>query len=127
VTTSDGPIRLSAVCSLTSSSRDDATVVRLHGEFDLACAERFKEELGRYGDDDLRRLVLDLRGLTFMDSTGLRMLMTVNELARDEQFALEIVCEREGPVAWLLRETGLDRVLPVEDAGQDESAADAAA
>jgi anti-sigma B factor antagonist len=118
----DGPTRLSRDCSLVSERRLDAAIVRLYGEFDLACEERFQEELGRLVDEATAQLVLDLRGLTFMDSIGLRMLISLDAIAKTDGFGLSVVCAAEGPVRTLLVETGLDDVLPiVERAPQTDS------
>jgi anti-sigma B factor antagonist len=90
------------------------TIVRLAGEFDLTCEEPFQEEFGRVLDGNTETLVLDLRGLDFMDSTGLRILIQISALALSDGFDFEILCSV--PVRHVLRETGLDGVLPVIDA-----------
>ena len=47
-------------------------IVRLDGELDHAAAERLRGELDELlGDGGVRRLVFDLRGLRFMDSSGI--------------------------------------------------------
>lgn len=46
--------------------------VRLDGELDHAAAERLRGELDELlGDGGIRHLVFDLRGLRFMDSSGI--------------------------------------------------------
>ncbi len=52
-------------------------VITLRGEFDIASAERFETLLS--GLDVRRDIVVDLRGLTFMDSTGIRFLLKMND------------------------------------------------
>jgi anti-anti-sigma factor len=54
-------------------ARDERGTCRLtlRGELDLGTAEQLERALADAGDD----VVLDLRGLTFMDSTGVRMLL----------------------------------------------------
>ena len=57
----------------TLTSAGDA-LIALTGELDLSATPSLEEEIGRLaGDDRVRRVVLDLRDLDFMDSTGLRM------------------------------------------------------
>jgi anti-anti-sigma factor len=56
----------------------DTVLIRLHGEFDLTCEEPFREELAGALDANTTTLVLDLRALTFIDSCGLRMLVTLD-------------------------------------------------
>ncbi len=51
-------------------------VVRLSGELDHALAERIRPELDELIDDTrVKRLVFDLRGLSFMDSSGIGMIL----------------------------------------------------
>ena len=57
----------------TLSSAGDA-LIALAGELDLSGAPALDEEIGRLAQsDDVRRVVLDLRGLSFLDSSGLRV------------------------------------------------------
>jgi anti-sigma B factor antagonist len=93
--------------------RSDGTVVIcLHGEFDLACAERFDDEFDGALDGETKALVLDLCGLRFMDSTGLRILVTLNRTTNELGIEYTVLCD-EGAVRHVLWETGLDGVLPV--------------
>jgi anti-sigma B factor antagonist len=90
---------------------DGVTYVELHGELDLSCEEQFSEavEPVRHG-----RLVLDLRGLTFIDSAGLHMLVRTWLRSREDGFTLEIAGRRD-QVAKVFRIAGLDGVLPLVD------------
>jgi anti-sigma B factor antagonist len=57
----------------TLSSAGDA-LISLSGELDLSGAPALDEEIGRLAArDDVRRVVLDLRSLAFLDSSGLRV------------------------------------------------------
>ena len=60
-------------------ARDDRGACRLtlRGELDLATVPRLEHALANAGED----VVLDLRGLTFMDSTGVRVLLEAAEAA----------------------------------------------
>jgi anti-anti-sigma factor len=62
-------------------------VIALHGELDLAGAATLEAELEPL---DAAALVVDLRGLTFMDSSGLRILVVHAQRAQDRgrRFAL---------------------------------------
>jgi len=62
---------LAFTTALTSAG--DA-LISLTGELDLSGTAPLEEEIGRLASEDgISRVVLDLRGLEFMDSTGLRM------------------------------------------------------
>jgi anti-sigma B factor antagonist len=56
----------------TLSSAGDA-LIALSGELDLSGAPALDDEIGRLAAaDGVQRVVLDLRGLEFLDSSGLR-------------------------------------------------------
>jgi anti-sigma B factor antagonist/stage II sporulation protein AA (anti-sigma F factor antagonist) len=54
----------------------DATTVTLEGDLDIASSARFEEAVAALGET---ALVVDLRGLSFIDSSGLRSLLAANE------------------------------------------------
>ncbi len=63
---------------MRSERSDDRYVIALEGELDLDGVERVTEELERAEASDARRIVLDLSGLTFMDSSGVRLIVCAN-------------------------------------------------
>src|SRR3954469_7252060 len=71
-----------SLLTLTTSHEQEAVRVSLSGELDLSSALLFDEELRRIEADDLpRTLVLDLRRLKFLDSTGLRLIWSAHARA----------------------------------------------
>jgi anti-sigma B factor antagonist len=62
----------------------EGEVVRLalRGEFDLSVVPRVEDELKRVEAASPETLVLDLSGLEFMDSSGLRSVVTADDRAR---------------------------------------------
>ncbi|MBB4663573.1 STAS domain-containing protein [Conexibacter arvalis] len=93
--------------------RDGRLVAAPSGELDLATAPLLIAALRAH--DDCDQLVIDLRGLSFMDSSGLRLL--VSEHDRAERGGYELALVRGGPeVDRLLRLTRLDETLPFVDA-----------
>lgn len=72
---------------IETSRSGQAAVVALRGELDMAGAAALEAELeGLNGD----ALVIDLRDVTFMDSSGLRVLVVASRRAQDggQRFAL---------------------------------------
>ena len=67
--------------SVRVERRGDAAVVVPTGELDLATAPALEASLSRAFDDTLGRVVLDLRELEFIDSSGLRTLLTARRQA----------------------------------------------
>src|SRR5919198_1222200 len=62
-----------------------AVRVALRGELDLEHAYTFDEEMRRVEGESPPCLVLDLKGLSFLDSSGLARLLAANRRARRER------------------------------------------
>jgi anti-sigma B factor antagonist len=88
------------------------------GELDLSTAAELSERVGARLEDGVRELRLDLRSLSFMDSSGLRLLIELSNRARREEWTLRLLAPREEAAALVLRATGADRALPFEDGPQ---------
>jgi anti-anti-sigma factor len=89
--------------------RDDVATVQPRGELDAATVETLRNAL-----DDINgagRLVLDLRGLSFIDSTGLHLLVALHQRAQREGFKLTLVAPAP-PVDRAIQLCGLDASLP---------------
>jgi anti-sigma B factor antagonist len=88
--------------------------VRPVGELDLATVPRLEAELARLRDAGVRSLMLDLRGLTFMDSTGLSLTLRWSLEASRDGFDFSLV-RGEGAIRRLFELTGMDHRLPFRD------------
>jgi anti-sigma B factor antagonist len=77
-----------------SKSEGDEIVLTLHGELDLTSAPVFEREARAAESTNPSRIVIDLAGLEFMDSTGLRALLLARERSRSEGHKLAL---RRGP------------------------------
>jgi anti-sigma B factor antagonist len=102
------------------SRRDgDATWVRPIGELDLDTASQLDTELAAMREAGAPRIVLDMRALTFMDSTGLRLVIRWDMDARQDGFGFAIV---PGPevVQRVFRLTGMNEVIQIADAPPEE-------
>jgi len=89
--------------------RDDVAIVKPRGELDLATVETLRDAL----DDinDAGRLVLDLRGLSFLDCTGLHLLVALHRRAQRDEFQLDLLAPA-APTDKAIKLLGLDRALP---------------
>ncbi len=65
--------------SIVVSGDARRTVVALHGEFDFAVEEEVLAELDRVLAARTKVLVADLRGLSFVDSSGIRALVVASQ------------------------------------------------
>jgi len=86
----------------------------LSGELDLASAESLDSRLKQLESDQPKLIVLDLRELDFMDSTGLRTLIAADARARERGARLLVVRPPE-EVDRVLRLTRMDQHLEVVD------------
>jgi anti-anti-sigma factor len=82
----------------------DAIVVAPTGELDLATVGTVREKLVKHGVEG--PLVLDLRGLSFMDSAGVALIVEQQRRAEGEGLDFRVV-RGSGLVQQLLEVTGL--------------------
>jgi anti-sigma B factor antagonist len=67
------------------------SVVAVSGELDISGVGRVDEELRHAEENAPKAIVLDLRGLTFMDSSGLRLVLEADMRARQASRRFAIV------------------------------------
>jgi anti-anti-sigma factor len=93
-------------------------VITLTGELDLASSPALEEALERVFGSDASLVVIDLRALEFMDSTGLSILVKAHQTAEDGDVRLFLV---NGPpqVQRLLSLTGVAERLSLIDGPED--------
>ena len=69
----------------------DTVVVRPVGELDLVNAPALEAQINALREAGFRRLVLDLRGLSFMDCRGLHLILRCDAMARGDGLALKLI------------------------------------
>ncbi|MGW6570132.1 STAS domain-containing protein [Streptomyces sp. NPDC054975] len=93
--------------------RDDATaVLSVGGELDMETATMLHHHLANQFLHGRRHLVLDLSGLSFMDSSGLNVLIRAARDAREAQGDLHLVAPTPA-VRRILEITGLTVMTPL--------------
>ena len=100
---------------IDSDLRDGEARLRLAGEFDLATAPRVEEAAENLIAAEIKRLVLDLSGLRFIDSSGLRVIVVLHQRAAQEGWTLELVRPAQ-PVLKVFQISGLEERLNFVDA-----------
>lgn len=89
-------------------------IAALSGEVDLAAVEGVEERIRTAITDQPDVLVLDLREVDFLDSSGLRLVLALDREQRDRGARLVVV--RGGRrVARVMELTGADRQLEMVD------------
>ena len=84
------------------------------GELDIATTPELEQALAEATVDAVAEIVLDLRELTFMDSTGLRALAQANSRAEECGIALSII-RGSRQIERVLEISGLGAMLPLVD------------
>jgi anti-sigma B factor antagonist len=90
----------------------------LSGEFDASCVLRFERLVRDAVDDTLERLMIDMREVTFIDSTGLALLLRAEAASRQDGFELRILRSPAAAVRSALEASGLERLLPFVDGSE---------
>jgi anti-sigma B factor antagonist len=106
------PRPLDFACELRSSGRA-ATWLRAHGALDLRSAPEF-EQAARRALSSAVLVIVDLRQLTFIDSTGLQVIMELDARARRSYRRLVFV-RAPAPIDRLFELVGLSGRLEVID------------
>jgi len=91
----------------------DVLVIRPGGELDISTTQTLDAELRKAIASDASEVLLDLGGLSFIDSTGLRLLVFAASHSRANGDRLRM---RHGPAAveQVITLSGLDQLLPFD-------------
>ena len=96
-----------------SERSDDRHVIALQGELDLDGVGGVTEELESAEASDAREIVLDLSGLDFIDSSGVRMIVSADLRSRADGDRLRLIAGNPR-VQRVFELTGVLERLPFE-------------
>jgi anti-sigma B factor antagonist len=115
-------LRAVTILEVETEERDGLVRLTLRGELDLSTVDKVEHELAKAESADAPTVVVDLSSLTFLDSTGLRAVVTADERLRGRGGRLVIVRGPES-VHRVFTITRLDERLEiVDDSSQAPSA-----
>ena len=89
-----------------------ALTVSITGELDMSTVQPLSEHINKHLSDGVTDLTLDLGDMVFMDSTGLRLLIELNNKAAGQSWRLKLKPPQDESAALVLRATGADVNLP---------------
>jgi anti-anti-sigma factor len=95
-----------------------AAIIVVRGELDLATSPELEAQLRKVWDSGNEQLVIDLRELEFMDSTGLSIIVKAHQRLSDEGRQLSIVRGSQ-QVQRLLDLTGVSERLQLVDTPEE--------
>lgn len=103
---------------IRSGAHGVATVVVARGELDVLTASALRAAFSQVIDGGCTHLVLDASGISFLDSTGVGVLVIALKRTRasDGSFA---IAGASGRTLRTLTMTGLARVFPLHDTVED--------
>ena len=96
------------------SAAPGITVIAVSGEIDVYTAPRLREALIGLVDAGNYRLIVDMEGVEFLDSTGLGVLVGGLKRVRAHDGGIDLVCT-QGRILRIFRITGLSRVFDIYD------------
>jgi anti-sigma B factor antagonist len=102
--------RAEAPLAIEERRDGDLCTVELAGELDLSNAERFRGRLDAVRASGVARVVVDLRRLEFIDSSGLRILLRADQATGDGAAAISFV-PAKGQVQRVMQVAGIDDEL----------------
>lgn len=101
-----------------SSYEDGRLTLYFKGELDHHEAAAALRRIGRAVDDYLpRECAVDMQGLTFMDSSGIALVLKISRLVAELGGRTWVVNARNQPLK-VLDASGIDRILQVTAAGK---------
>jgi anti-anti-sigma factor len=92
--------------------RDGAVVIVVSGELDLGSAEQLRALLNA-PDAQAQTVILDLRAVTFIDSSGLGVIVGHNRRAAEKQFRFAVAVGGARTVGRVLDLSGLRATLAI--------------
>ncbi len=101
------------------SDREGVRVLEVFGELDIATAPRLCSAIDAARIHRVKRLMIDMTGVDFCDSTGLRALMGAGSEMRNSGGRLAIACLPGSAVARLFDVVGMREALRVFDSPGD--------
>lgn len=97
---------------ITIERHKDAVVVRPSGDIDLNRSPSLREQLRAAADRQTRRMIVDLREVPYMDSSGVATLVEAMQLARRGGYTL-VLCGLQDRVRSIFEIARLDTVFQV--------------
>ena len=101
--------------NVSTSSQGGHAVVTASGELDLYTAPRLQTALAALLREPVDRVVVDLSGVEFCDSTGMNVLLAAMKRVKENGGTFELAAPRPA-VRRILQVTGLDTVFDIHEA-----------
>jgi anti-anti-sigma factor len=87
---------------------------RIEGELDMSNVDTFADQLGRSVPNEALGLYLDLSGVTYLDSAGVRLLFGLGRKMRERQQQLRLVVPDDSPIRRVLVLTHITAIADIQ-------------
>ncbi len=104
---------LNTLATVDFVHRDDVYVARVDGEIDMSNAEEIREALISVVPNSAMGLVLDLSGIMYLDSTGIRVVFDLAERLRRRQQQLRLAVPEAAPPRRMLTLADVGQAAPI--------------
>jgi anti-anti-sigma factor len=102
-----------------SSEPGDVVVATLEGEVDMANAAELEEAIVAAAGNHVATVVVDLSGLEYLDSAGVRMLLTIASRCRRSQQEVRVVAPAGTRARSVLALAGAEHLLALDETRAD--------
>ena len=106
---------------LDVTDRNGHTVLAVKGEVDVYTAPRLRERLVELVTEGKRKIVVDLEGVDFLDSTGLGVLVGGLKRLRSNDGEMSLV-STQSRILKVFEITGLTKVFSIHDSVESATA-----
>ena len=93
---------------VNTSTEGEAVHIAVSGEIDLGNAAALESELRAAVADQPRAVSVDLTDLTYLDSTGIRILFVFASLLNPLQVIMKLIVPLDSPIRRLIELSGLE-------------------
>lgn len=98
------------------------TVIAVIGEIDVYTAPKLREKLISLAEAGNYRLIVDMEGVEFLDSTGLGVLVGGLKRVRAQDGGIDLVCT-QSRILRIFKITGLNKVFSIYNSVPEAAAA----
>jgi anti-anti-sigma factor len=99
---------------VATETRSHVMIATLDGEFDMSNSDELRRRIAdAIEPNDLRRLVVDLSGVSFLDSATVHLLLGLNASCRERNIALRIVAPTGSRAGRVLEMAGADKAIAI--------------
>ncbi|WP_165872893.1 STAS domain-containing protein [Nocardioides jejuensis] len=100
---------------VVAADREDVRIARVSGEIDLSNARAVLEAIGDAVRSGATSIVVDLSGVTFLDSSGIAMLFRLQQRIAYSRQELRLVVPRGSTVRRVLELARVPDLIPIQD------------